>query len=515
MALQSKKLTDAMRDLQGEFRADYRAGKTSRFVPRLVGVDPAGSGADYHYRSEREFLHVIERSRDYERNDCIVRSGLDRLTANVLQEGFNPDPKTGNKELDSRLKDKWNRYAGDPDEVHSEGEFDWYQLERLAFRSIIRDGDCFVLPLKNGRIQFVEAHRPRTPSATSLRVVHGLLLDENARREELWVTREDVGINPVRLVRDIKKYPIRDAEGNRQVLHLYFPRRLSQRRGVGAMVPVSDTVGQHDDLQFTTLVKAQMAAVLVMVEELAQSQKSVRGPGLGAPTTGNDAAAVSSVSAIPEVGAGLHFKTPNKLTGFAPNIPNPEFFPHAMLLLTFIAINLDLPVQVLLLDPQRASFSSWRAAIDQARVRFREMQKDLCSQLHEPIWKWKVRQWLESDVSLSQYLVAGVDPFKCSWKRPSWAYIDPLKDAQADALQAEKFLASMRGIYGKRGADWDEVAVEIVQDKGLLIREALREAAVINSEFPEAKLTWRELLGPGLTIPLQPFNVQADQAAIN
>jgi capsid protein len=512
MALQSKKLTDAMRDLQSEFRSDYRAGKTSRFVPRLSGVDPAGSGADYHYRSEREFLHVIERAREYERNDCIVRSGIDRLTANVLQEGFNPDPKTGNKELDAKLKEKWIAYSTDPDQVHSEGEFDWYQLERLAFRSIIRDGDCFALPLKTGQIQFVEGHRPRTPSATSLRVVHGLLLDENARRDELWLTREDVGINQVRLVRDIKKYQIRDAEGNRQVWHLYFPRRLSQRRGVSALVPVSDTVGQHDDLQFTTLVKAQMAAVLVMVEELAQSQQSVRGPGLSGPVTGQEA---SSVSAIPEVGAGLHFKTPNKLTGFAPNIPNPEFFPHAMLLLTFIAINLDLPVQVLLLDPQRASFSSWRAAIDQARVRFREMQKDLCSQLHEPVWKWKVRQWLESDASLAQYLGDGVDPFRCTWKRPSWAYIDPLKDAQADALQAEKFLASMRGIYGKRGADWDEVAVEIVEDKATLIREALKMAAVINSEFPEAALTWRELLGPGLTIPLQPFNVQADASSGN
>lgn len=507
MALQSETLNQAL----GDLRADFRAAKSSRFTPKLTGVNPFGSGADYHYRSELGYLHMIERARDYERNDCIVGSGISRLTASILQDGFSPDPDTGSTELNNALKDKWAAFASEPTLVHSEGEFNFYQLERLALRSVIRDGDCFVLLTRNGTLQFIEGHRPRTPTNTRRNVVHGVLLDDLARRQQVWFAKEDIGVTTtISRVADVQPVDVRDANGHRQVLQLYFPKRLSQRRGITALAPSMDTIGQHDDLQFTTLVKAQMAALLVMVEESTGTTATgagVTGPGFQGPPTNLAGQVGTSVDVIPQVGAGLHFKTPHgkKLSGFAPNIPNPEFFPHSMLLLTFIAVNLDLPVQVLLLDPSRTNFSSWRGAVDQARTRWREMQADFCNQLHSPVYEFKVRQWIAEDSAIARLAAAVANPLKCKWKKPGWPYIDPYKDAQADALQSEKFLNSMRRLQGKRGQDWDEVAVEIVEDKKILIVEALKAAREINAEYSEAGITWRELLGPGLTVPLQPF----------
>jgi capsid protein len=72
-------------------RSDYRAAKETRFQSRLVGVDPAGSGADYHYANEAQFLRLRERARDYQRNDCIVGQAVRRLTANVVKDGFTLD----------------------------------------------------------------------------------------------------------------------------------------------------------------------------------------------------------------------------------------------------------------------------------------------------------------------------------------------------------------------------------------------------------------------------------------
>jgi capsid protein len=484
-----------------ELRSDFRASKQGRFTPRLKGVNPLGSGADYHYRSEREFLHLIERARDYERNDMIVGSGISRLTSNILQDGFKPDPQTGSDDLDSRLKDLWTEWSEEPDYCHSEGEFDWYQIERLAFRSIVRDGDCFMLPHRSGHLQPVEAHRPRTPSNTTRNVVHGILLDGRARRKQVWFSKEDLGLRQtLSRVSDTKQYDVRDAEGNRQIFHLYFPKRFSQRRGITALAPTSDTIGQHDDLQFSTLVKAQLASLVVLLEEQEKgSHAGVSGPGIKPPTSDQPTTTVDSIASI---GAGLHFKTApgNKMSGFTPNIPNPEFFPHATLLLTFIAVNLDMPVQMLLLDPTKTNFSGWRGAIDQARIRFREMQLDLISKLHKPTYHWKVRQWLELDELAKQFAAQpGVSPFKHTWKRPSWPYIEPLKDSQADDLQQTRFLNSPRRIQGARGRDWDEVAPEIVADKSKLIRLAIEEADSINTDHPSAGVSWREILGPGLT----------------
>lgn len=58
-----------------EIRSDYRAAKTGRFTPRVNGVSYNGSGADYHYKSDYEYLYMIERSRHFERNDMVVEIG--------------------------------------------------------------------------------------------------------------------------------------------------------------------------------------------------------------------------------------------------------------------------------------------------------------------------------------------------------------------------------------------------------------------------------------------------------
>lgn len=506
----------------GDLRADFRAAKQTRFTSKLRGVNASGSGADYHYRSERDFLWMIERARAFVRDDMVVGQGVRRLVSNVVRSGFIPDPKTGDRELDRILKAEHEAWASDPDLCHSEGELTFPQIERLALEHAIVDGDVFHLLRNDGRLQAVEGHRPRTPTNTRKNVVHGILLDDNAQRKEVWISKESLSPNAtIRRVSDIQAYPIRDDSGFRQVLQVYFPRRYSQRRGITALAPITDCVGMHDDLQFSTLVKAQLASLIVIFRK--QNKDSL--PGSGGPALGTTALNASGSSGdaeqeqtefgpIPGVKTGLDVRlAPGEdASGFSPNIPNPEFFPHTSLLLTFIAVNLDMPVHMLLLDPTKTNFSGWRGAIDQARIRFQEIQTDLTGQFHQPVWKWRVRNLIRSSAAIRRMAnQAGVTPLRCVWKLPSWPYLEPLKDAQADDLQVTRFLNSQRRIQSARGREWPDVANEIVEDKSLLIRKAISEAMEINAEYPDAGVTWREILGPGLTmespvIPAEPSN---------
>jgi hypothetical protein len=166
--------------------------------------------------------------------------------------------------------------------------------------------------------------------------------------------------------------------------------------------------------------------------------------------------------------------------------------------LGFIAINLDLPLQVLLLDPMQSNFSSWRGAIDQARVRFREIQTDIIQQLHQPIWIWKTNQWASHSPALRRMIKNNAKWQKCLWKRPSFAYIEPNKDAIADSTQSTNYLSSMRALQAARGRDWSEVAPEIIADRGILIRLAMELAEKLNDEFPGANISWRDILSPTL-----------------
>jgi capsid protein len=507
-------------------RSDYRAAKETRFQSRLVGVDPAGSGADYHYANEAQFLRLRERARDYQRNDCIVGQAVRRLTASVVQDGFTLDVQTGDTELDQVFAERWYAWADDPQQCHSEGRFTFPQMERLSFQTAIVDGDVFALLLRSGAVQWVEAHRVRTPKNTSRRVVHGILLDELRRPIECWITREEANpLRPIERVADIRPYPFRDENGNPLVLQLCEPSRFSQTRGVSALAPVSETIGMHDDIQFATLVKAQMGALIAILRERAHEWSPMGSSAFGE-VSHEDVRGY--IRAIEGVSAGLDVagEPGETIKMFSANVPSPEFFPHAALVLTFIAVNLELPLPVLLLDPSKTNFSGWRGAIDQARIRYRQMQRERIAQFHRPVYEWKVRQWLALDDSLAAMAARpGVNPLGHQWNPPAWRYIEPLKDASGDLLQMRNALNSPRRIQADRGREWlGEVAVEIVEDNAGAIELAIERALKLNDKhavtferFGWQPVHYRELISlptpDGITVSvggtLQPEDTNA------
>ncbi len=214
----------------------------------------------------------------------VVGQGIRRLVANIVQDGFPPDPQTGDKLLDKALKDAWWEWATDPDRCHSEGELPFPEIESMVLQHAIVDGDIFSLLRNDGTIQAVEGHRPRTPRRTQKNVVHGILLDDDAKRKEVWFAKEDLNwYGIVSKVSDIQAYPFRDINGDRVVLQFYLPDRFSQRRGINALAPTSECIGIHDDLQFSTMVKAQMAALVVFLRE---QMNAVPNPQPGMPIGG-------------------------------------------------------------------------------------------------------------------------------------------------------------------------------------------------------------------------------------
>lgn len=491
-------------------RADYNAARDTRFRRKLTGVNLSGSGADYHYRSDRDYLKMLELSRNFDRNDPIVGQGVSRLIANILQDGIQLDPKTGNKEADTYLFEKFGAWCEDADQCHDAGELTFHDIASLAFRHTIVDGDVFLLPLKTGSLQAIEGHRVRTPRNTTRNVVNGILLDEHRRRIEYWITKDDIDPNKsLTNVSEMQRVRARDGDGNRQVLHLYLPRRLTQTRGVTAFAPIVDLVGMHDDIQFAKLVQQQVTSCFAIFRtRAANSPGSYLPLQRGEQTT--ETLGDGSSRTIEGIAPGMEIvgQPGETLEGFSPNVPNAEFFHHAMLILTFIAINLDLPVAVLLLDPSETNFSGWRGAMDQARTRFRVLQKWLAGALHKPVYLWKIRQWLaEGDERLIDWQTAGVDLFKHRWNRPRWPYIEPTKDVQADLSRMRGGLTSPRRLKAEHGEDWEEIADETVADNAYAIRAAKAAAAQINKEFSDDQpVHWRELIAlpipEGMTVKL-------------
>lgn len=477
-------------------RADYDMAKDSRFRRRLTGYSPMGSGADYHYRTESDYLKMMELARAVDRNDMVISQGVTRLVDNVLQGGIQVDPDTGDPGVDAILKDKWRTWSEDADACDVAGERTLSEIAEGALRDTIVDGDQFLLPLQSGHLQTIEAHRCRTPRNTKRNVVHGVLLDPLTRKRiEYWFTRDDVEpMRAVQAVNEITAVPARDADGNRTVFHVHLIRRSSQTRGISAFAPIMDAIGMHGDIQFAKLVQQQMVSMFAIIRNRSADGVYGANPAMGA--SDDETLSDGTTRTVTELAPGMELTSQpgETITGFSANVPNSEYFDHVKMILGLIAINLGLPRQIFLLDPSDTNFSSWRGAVDQARYGFRRMQRRMIERFYCPIYRWKVREWSlrDPDVSAAAKRL-GPSIAKHYFIPPHWDYIDPTKDADADVTIIENRLNSRREQLARRGLEVEDVDRDAANDQANWLRLCIQKAAEVQAEFPEETITWRDI----------------------
>lgn len=488
-----------------KLRSDYNAAKVSRFRRQRAGVGPIPRHADYHYRMEIDWFRMMELHRDYDRNDVVVGQGITRVCDNVLQDcGIKPDACTPDPKLNKDLNARWIAEAESEAIWDLQGEEDFAGMEYDVLRAMLVDGDMMAIPNRDGPIELIEAHRCRTPLRTRRNIIHGIEVDPITRqRLRYWFCGEDVNpLSAAPSVSDMRGIKTLDADGYRQVMHIYRRKRISQTRGVSALAPICDIAGMHDDLQFSTLVKAQVAAAFVIFEEVDRQAPGAGGKAItGAQSleTQSDGTARTIEGIAP--GMRVSGRPGVKFQGFAPNIPSAEFVPHSLLLLTFVAMNLGLPIAALLLDPKLAgNFSSLRGVMDQAKIGLRKLQNKLVSKWHRPVRQFRLRYWATRNDSDGRAFARAWDKygpafFACRWRPPRWPYIEPVTDAGAAILRTRNLLQSPRQCAAESGDDWADIVRATIDDNAFAIIEAKRKAASINKRFPEdTNVDWREVL---------------------
>ncbi len=486
--------------------ADYDATKPSRHTRRRTGVAPTGSGADYHFRTESKYYELIEQARDMDRNDSLVGILADRRVDNIVQGGFTLDPKTGDKALDLDLWERWQAFSGDPDQCDIAGECCWQEIERQACRSESIDGDIIVIGTEEGSFQMIEAHEIYTKS-TKPDTFLGVTRDRYKRRLKYWVTEE---INEFAGRGEERDIDVHNSAGVRQLFHVYDPKRINVTRGVTQMAPVFAMSGMLEDVSFAKLVQQQVVSCFAVFRELAANTDalpSVDGYG----ETSTEQLSQSGTRTIDGVSPGMEIigNPGEKLTGFSPNVPNSEYFQQVRLLLQIIGVNFGLPLCLVLMDGSETNFSGWRGAVDEARKGFVTDQMNLVRKLHTPAYKW----WLSREMVLDPKLrrqasKRGIDIYAHNWNLPTWSYIEPVADAEGDAVQLRNSLTSPRRLHAARGKDWEEIAEESIADNGYAIERAASRAAELNAAFPsQPKLTWRDLIAlpmpDGVTMSMQ------------
>lgn len=491
-------------------RADYAGAKETRFTRTRERTGGIGRPGDWHIRYQTAYMTMIERARSLDRDDVATGQIIDRAVAHTMQGGFQPDPDTGDRAVDHEWKWRWQEWAEDADACDLAGEMEFAEMEYKVPRAMIVDGDHFVLPFVDGQLELAEGHRCQSSKGTR-RAINGIVLDDNRKRLEYWFTKNDV--DPLRSfapnLADIRRYPARDEAGNRNVFHVYNPKRVSITRGITALNPIFDLAGMFEDTMFAGVLKQQIAACFVIFRKRSKdwggNRQQPSPTGAQRNETQSDGRTVRNIQ---EIAPGMEVvgDKGEELSGFNPPAIGGEFLPQLEMVLTMLGINLGLPLVMTLMDAGESSFSGWRGAIDQARMGFKQNQKAIARKFHKPVWQFKVRSWLASEPTLQKRWEAELNkplrerkftPFANTWRLPAWEYIEPYKDAMGDAVKHEKGLTSMRRIHAGRGMDIDDIWRERIHDTMSLFFKAKKAADRFNKKFPDEKLSmWQVLEGP-------------------
>lgn len=504
------------RKQRSEVESTYASGESSRMNPAPRGIDPLGSDADYHYRSEHNYFLHVERGRAAVRNHPLVEQGINRLVSNLRLDGFILDVDSGDPAFDEEVQADWLAYAGETIAGKSmcdyEGTRSFQQIARQSFFNRVADGDIIHLPLADGRLQTWESHHIRTPLQQRIRgnsdqdgYVHGAEV-RNGRTVAYWITPHNFPYyGSISRLSQAKRFPVFDQAGNKITFWMGFRHRFFQRRGISRLSAPRDAMTGFEDLNYANTKSSLRRALIAYLMEDSATSSPDFSPGVNKrlPQSGPRYAEEMRTSnglgvetaVIEQSGEPAQvIKAPDgkTLKGWNAAIPTQSFFDHASLMLTMLAVNLDLPLSILLLDGSKSNFHGQRFIWDQCKLRFRQIQHDEIQGLWAPTYEFRVRQKLNPQSPLydprwAAAVERGSDPFKYVFRSRGWPYVKPLEDAMGEDLAEKRNLQSQREILAGRGIDLDQHIPQVVNDRASWIRYSIsvaRRIAQTNADLP-------------------------------
>jgi lambda family phage portal protein len=248
-----------------------------------------------------------------------------------------------------------------------------------------------------------------------------------------------------------------------EILHVFDPVEAGQLRGLPRLTPAIValwTLDGYDDAEmerkrtaalFTAFIKRADADGSLFDEEAERKAKS--GDGIATVTLEPGRAQVLmpgediAVAAPADVG------------------PNYEAFQYRAL--TRVSASLGLPYAGVTGDMVRANYSNQRAALVEMRRRMEALQFGcVVHQFCRPVASWFLdAAVIGGAIDLPGYADAPQKYRSITWIPPKWAWVDPLKDVQAEAVAVDNGFKARSQVIEAQGDDPLEVDHKIAADQ--------------------------------------------------
>ena len=420
------------------------------------------------------------RCRELERNNDYVRRYLDGLENNVLgahgiglQMKIMDQPGHPDRFANSAIEQAWNTW-GKAANCTPTGKMTWRDLQRLTLRSCARDGDVLVRMVRGYNnpfgfvLQIIEADRldseynQTLPGGNEVRM--GVESDQYGKPVAYHILETHPGDTYS------SSYGKRQRIPANEILHIFNQERISQTRGVPWMVSAMTRLQQLAGYEEAEVVAARVSSCKMgwLLKENSEGYTGEEDPA------DLNVLMEAEPGTIEELPSGMKFQEWN------PSHPTTAYKDFVKTCLRGISAGLGVSYNMLANDLEGVNYSSIRAGVLEEREHFKKVQQWFTDTLVGPVFE----SWLESSILANQF------PFNINrfdkmnspqWKPRRWAWVDPLKDIQANITAVENGLKSRRAIVAESGGDvedvFDQIAMDqqLAEEKGLLFGDDLKQ----------------------------------------
>jgi lambda family phage portal protein len=396
-----------------------------------------------------------QRSRDLVRNNAYATKAVRELVGHAVGTGIRAQTHVpdNDRATVARVDDAWKAFV---DECDSDGQLDFYGIQRMAVRSVVEAGEALIrmrpryasdgltVPLQ---LQFLEPdyldHNKTETTPAGGRIIQGVEFDPLGRRIAYWLYPDHPGEVLVNYMRSSLRSERVPAQ---YVLHLYEKDR-SQVRGVPWFAPVMINMRDLDEYAEAELVRKKIEACFAA---FVTQPEGADGPTIG-PLRKEDHQDVETV----EPGMVRYLAPGEEVTFGTPAGSGAGYRSFMRDHQTRIASGIGITYEQLTGDLSNVNYSSYRAGL----LSFQNFMDQFRWLTFMPMFCRPIRNWF-----LQTAFSAGLIPataYATEWHPPSYGSVDPKKDQDAKTARVRTGMQTWRQAVSEEGYDPDEQLQEI------------------------------------------------------
>lgn len=440
-----------------------------------------------------------QRARDLYAGGGLARSGPNTLTTSVCGWGIQPKPKIdgdflgmtdeAREETERSILREWRLWAENK-LCDAERQQNFYDLQQLAFLSMLMSGDVFVLfgMKPNNRtpyqttIRLLEADRICTPDSSGSsesvetegggRIIDGVEIDKEGVVIRYYVaSRSPIAGNDAS---ELTWQPIEAFgadTGYENILHIMTHERPEQRRGVPFVAAEIEALKQ-----FSRYMNAELAGKLVSAMLTVFITSKDDDGKAGMEDAVNEDEKVTDDQLKLELAPGAIYDLPpgKHIESIDPKRSDTQFEVFVNTCIMVIASSMGIPKEVLV-KKYESNYTAARAALLDFWRTVKVYRRRFNNAFNQPIYE----QWLTEAVAAGRIEAPGFfdDPAirqawcGCDWMGASMGHVDPLKEVNAAERRIANNITSQEQEASEyNGNDWAAIVrqrkreIEAMQD---------------------------------------------------